>query len=717
MRRPRSRAPSALGASLGFCLVLALLFALGIRAQSQEAEDGLDLFTESVYLQGLKTQGYFVAHFDFRFKTRFPLSAETGATRHQHYDIFPKEIGKLLTLHLQSSLPSPSLAAAPPLLFFDASLTQGRWLEAAWGVAPTAIRPPGAVLRAALSSNPVYDSQRTWSLLTHALGGIMCTAFSMLKNEEMAYTLAPSSFSHVFEDKNSESEEKAWTLRVATSPVEVACTENLNSLQKLLPCRGEAGLLSRVHPLAFASSPFKSVRFLAFTEAEENSLSSAFLRAELRALLTVVLPIPRDGEARFTLPELFSQRGRPGASPPPLLHCVASSSRVLVRLPRPGVPEHGDTEDAEDAGEQRDTKHSLQRNARETARVAAAEAAVASTGASRFNLYSVDAFSDLIVFDAFPSREAPDLPRKDPLFAKEILRAPSDGEGLLSGRLDVERQQTGRGTASSKLERMEGAWLLVFRNRHAFGQRSVRYFDNFPPFLFPLLHTARVSWKSLPRKATSSRKSGRRGEDGQDNLCQRAFSPVAKQLHLTGAQAARTLNLRLLASSSSFIENPAPTFLSLAFALPPRCQIEFSVGVEKRYWPASRFSFSPDKGSDVPGAIVLDMPSYLFSWPPPPAVLDAPLACNVGSACAASLLISDAAKGKAGKEAPLSLEVAAEGLYAPGQRDSWNWQITEGMIVHLPLPDFSMPFNVIALSGTVLTLFYGSVFRITTMEW
>eukprot|EP01068_Selenidium_serpulae_P002041 Selendium_serpulae@DN2142_c0_g1_i2.p1 len=40
---------------------------------------------------------------------------------------------------------------------------------------------------------------------------------------------------------------------------------------------------------------------------------------------------------------------------------------------------------------------------------------------------------------------------------------------------------------------------------------------------------------------------------------------------------------------------------------------------------------------------------------------------------------------------------------------------TEGMIHLLPLPDFSMPFNTLALTVTAIMLFYGAVFRIATV--
>merc|ERR1712118_564247 len=43
----------------------------------------------------------------------------------------------------------------------------------------------------------------------------------------------------------------------------------------------------------------------------------------------------------------------------------------------------------------------------------------------------------------------------------------------------------------------------------------------------------------------------------------------------------------------------------------------------------------------------------------------------------------------------------------------WRLRFTEGLIVLVPMPDFSMPFNVVALSSTALTFFFGSLFLMT----
>merc|ERR1712151_1478318 len=49
----------------------------------------------------------------------------------------------------------------------------------------------------------------------------------------------------------------------------------------------------------------------------------------------------------------------------------------------------------------------------------------------------------------------------------------------------------------------------------------------------------------------------------------------------------------------------------------------------------------------------------------------------------------------------------------PRLDSQWRLRFTQGLIVLVPMPDFSMPFNVIALSATALTFFFGSIFRLT----
>merc|ERR1712093_138893 len=50
---------------------------------------------------------------------------------------------------------------------------------------------------------------------------------------------------------------------------------------------------------------------------------------------------------------------------------------------------------------------------------------------------------------------------------------------------------------------------------------------------------------------------------------------------------------------------------------------------------------------------------------------------------------------------------------SPTTDSRWHLRFTQGLIILVPMPDFSMPFNVIALSATALTFFFGSIFRLT----
>jgi len=42
---------------------------------------------------------------------------------------------------------------------------------------------------------------------------------------------------------------------------------------------------------------------------------------------------------------------------------------------------------------------------------------------------------------------------------------------------------------------------------------------------------------------------------------------------------------------------------------------------------------------------------------------------------------------------------------------------TPTLLVDLPTPDFSMPYNVIILSSTLMTLIFGSIFNLLTRKW
>ncbi|RKP21285.1 Gpi16 subunit, GPI transamidase component [Rozella allomycis CSF55] len=62
-----------------------------------------------------------------------------------------------------------------------------------------------------------------------------------------------------------------------------------------------------------------------------------------------------------------------------------------------------------------------------------------------------------------------------------------------------------------------------------------------------------------------------------------------------------------------------------------------------------------------------------------------------------------------------------ESLFWNSDQPLWNQRfskyVTNTLVLILPLPDFSMPFNVITFTSTLVALFFGSLFNIYTREW
>ncbi|CAE7623163.1 Pigt [Symbiodinium sp. CCMP2456] len=190
---------------------------------------------------------------------------------------------------------------------------------------------------------------------------------------------------------------------------------------------------------------------------------------------------------------------------------------------------------------------------------------------------------------------------------------------------------------------------LLRLSNHGTG-RHVRFLDQLPFFIRPLWHTIRAVWRS----------------DNSDEV-----------LELAGADALRHLALTFTASDGL----RSPTDLSLTVDLSPGSSVSVFLDVLKNFIPFREFSYACEKGFDVAGAVWLD------------ADLDV-----AGSGAVGSNII-----------APLGPSLGQEAQ--PGR--NWRLHFTEGMLVMVPMPDFSMPFNVIALSSTAVTFFFGSVFRIT----
>eukprot|EP00743_Colponemidia_sp_Colp-15_P004473 GILK01004823.1.p1 GENE.GILK01004823.1~~GILK01004823.1.p1 ORF type:complete len:478 (+),score=26.16 GILK01004823.1:38-1471(+) len=105
------------------------------------------------------------------------------------------------------------------------------------------------------------------------------------------------------------------------------------------------------------------------------------------------------------------------------------------------------------------------------------------------------------------------------------------------------------------------------------------------------------------------------------------------------------------------------TFLGFSFVLPALSSFALSVDIEKSFLHIDAFPPDPSRGFDVGPASILYQ------------------TVETGSGCAAS---------------------------EPRR------MVSDALLVMLPQPDFSMPFNVITLSSTIVAFFFGSLFNLFT---
>lgn len=144
-------------------------------------------------------------------------------------------------------------------------------------------------------------------------------------------------------------------------------------------------------------------------------------------------------------------------------------------------------------------------------------------------------------------------------------------------------------------------------------------------------------------------------------------------VELAGAEAIKRLQLQFTASDGL----RSPTDFSLSLALKSGGSVSIFLDVLKNFINFREFSYACEKGFDVGGAVWLDDEA------------------------------GDGTIGTVGFAASLGP------MYSSEPRPSYRLHFTEGMIVMVPMPDFSMPFNVVALSSTAATFFFGSIFRMT----
>ncbi len=126
-------------------------------------------------------------------------------------------------------------------------------------------------------------------------------------------------------------------------------------------------------------------------------------------------------------------------------------------------------------------------------------------------------------------------------------------------------------------------------------------------------------------------------------------------------------------------DRASPTTIEFSLTLPPKSTTHFTIQFEKAFLHWSEHPPDANRGFDIGSAVIT-----------------AQLSTGQNNLMVHGLEWSPVLYGK---QTELTTNVR---IY------------TEGLLVSLPTPDFSMPYNVITLTGTIFALFFGSVLNVLT---
>ncbi|KAK3085312.1 hypothetical protein FSP39_001351 [Pinctada imbricata] len=138
----------------------------------------------------------------------------------QHYRLFPKSLGDVLTTYQVQEL--------------HLSQTQGVWRYDKWGYPPEDAAPGAELLVWFLPQASNID--KLWSDLVNALSGLFCSSLNFMDSKSTViprWTFRPAGLADEGYSLQSA------RVRYSALPKEIVCTENLTPWKKLLPCNSK----------------------------------------------------------------------------------------------------------------------------------------------------------------------------------------------------------------------------------------------------------------------------------------------------------------------------------------------------------------------------------------------------------------------------------------------------------------------------------------------
>ena len=216
------------------------------------ASSGQDLYTENVAEYNISSSHRLV---------RFSFQVSTASTNSHFLDIFPQSVASVLIANRDS------------VSSISGHLVRGRWR---WPESNhPELFPSGSSMFVTMKQAGAPETSRLWTQSAWMFSSVLGASFESLAPEQKTFKwITPMDLGRT---------------RVGSNPTEYVCTENLERLVKILPCRHRKGLAETVLSLALemARSEYISVSL----EAKNEDLGTAVLRGRIDVVLPTGDPI------------------------------------------------------------------------------------------------------------------------------------------------------------------------------------------------------------------------------------------------------------------------------------------------------------------------------------------------------------------------------------------------------------------------------------------
>ncbi|KAG0040630.1 hypothetical protein BGZ82_000588 [Podila clonocystis] len=152
------------------------------------------------------------------------------------------------------------------------------------------------------------------------------------------------------------------------------------------------------------------------------------------------------------------------------------------------------------------------------------------------------------------------------------------------------------------------------------------------------------------------------------------------------------------------VDRARPAVLELAVTLPPMALIKFSISFDKVFLKYTEHPPDANRGFDVGCAVITaELPRHRG---------------QIGHGGLDHLrLYQDRESSLVKNKRLVESESSGQGDQSEDLTMDQIRVYTETLLVSLPTPDFSMPYNVITLTCTVIALFFGSMFNLMTRDF